>query len=681
MIADGQVGSILNATGANQTNELQRIAVEQSRLKIPLLFAFDVVHGYRTTFPVPLAMSATWDVELIERTAAVAAREAAAEGVRWTFAPVVDVARDPRWGRVVEGAGEDPFLAATFGRAYVRGFQGERLSDANSIAACAKHFVGYGAAEGGRDYNSAELSERTLRDVYLPPFQACSEAGALTFMSGFNAVNGIPASANRRLLDGILRGEWGFRGFIVSDWTAVNELVAHGVAPNAAAAARKALLAGVDMDMEGGVYLSHLPAEVRAGRVPAEAVDEAVRRVLRVKITLGLFEHPYTDERITIDSPEDCDVDLARAAAEESIVLLKNRGEDGTPVLPLATAARTIAVIGPLADAPAEMLGSWIGKGDARNVVTLRAAFSDYADAAGVELLVERGCDIIGGNETQIAAAVAAARRADVVLLAVGESADMSGEAACRTRLELPGLQEELLNAVAAAGKPIVLIVFSGRPLVLTPYVDKVAAIVQAWLPGIQGGPALVRLLTGEANFSGRLTVSMPRSVGQLPIYYNHLNTGRPPGGAVNNYVSRYVDEADGPLYPFGFGLSYTQFEYSKPALSTSVISASAVNDGNATVTVTAQVHNVGTRDGAEVAQLYIRQRGTSVARPVRELKAFQRVPLRAGESNSIEFTLGKNELAFWNAEMDRTAEPAAVTVWVTNDAHSGEGVELTIAE
>jgi beta-glucosidase len=681
MIADGSVGSVMNATGAAATNELQQIAVERSRLKIPLLFGMDVLHGYRTTFPVPLAMSATWNPQLVQRTAGVAAREAAADGIRWTFAPMVDVARDPRWGRVVEGSGEDPYLAAVFGRAYVRGFQGDRPGDRDSIAACAKHFVGYGAAEAGRDYNSTEISDHTLRNVYLPPFEACLDAGVLTFMSGFHSINGVPASANRPLLDGILRREWGFRGFVVSDWAAVNELIPHGVAADAATAVRKALLAGVDMDMAGGTYLNHLPAEVRAGRVKEAAVDEAVRRVLRVKFALRLFEKPYSEEHIDADAPAVDDVELARVAAEESFVLLTNGGAKRPPILPLPAAARTIALIGPLADARADMLGSWAAKGDAANVVTLRDAFVEHAAASGRQLLFEKGCEILSGTEAATEAAMVAARSADVVLLALGESAEMSGEAASRACLDLPGPQEALLDSLASVGKPIVLVVFSGRPLVLTSYVDSVAAIVQAWLPGLQGGPALVRLLSGAANFSGRLTVSMPRSVGQLPIYYNQLNTGRPDVGTEHKYVSRYIDEPNGPLFPFGFGLSYAQFEYSKPALSTTVVRASAIRDGTQAVTVTAQVRNVSERDGVAVAQLYIRLRGTSVARPVRELKGFQRVTLAGGESRSVRFTLGKDELAFWNAEPDWVIEPAAVTVWVATDAHSGESVELAITE
>jgi beta-glucosidase len=690
MIADGQIGSLLNATGAKQTNELQRIAIERSRLKIPILFGLDVIHGYRTTFPVPLALSATWNPDLAQRTAAVAAREAAAEGVRWTFSPMIDIARDARWGRIVEGAGEDPFLGAAFARAYVRGYQGERLDAPTSIAACAKHYVGYGAAEAGRDYNTTEISDRTLRDVYLPPYEAAVRAGVLTIMSAFNAINGVPATANAQALDTILRKEWGFGGFVVSDWTAVKELIEHGVANDAAIAGRKAICAGVDMDMESQIYLKDLADEVRARRLPIEVVDEAVRRVLRVKMALGLFEHPYTPEAPTTAPLRAEDIDLARVAAEQSFVLLKNGDSAGAPALPLNEDARTIALIGPLADAPEDMLGSWSARGDSKDVVTLRAALTEYASQKRTELLYEKGSEIIGGTSESVLAAVDAARRADVVLLAVGESAAMNGEAASRTRLELPGLQPELLNAVAGAGKPIVLIVFSGRPLVLTPYVGKVDAIVQAWHPGLQAGPALVRVLTGQTDFTGRLTVTFPRSLGQVPLYYNHLSTGRPATGVdlsrpatrgTDKFVSRYLDEVNAPLYPFGYGLSYTNFEYATPTVSTESLSARAINDKSEVVKVSTEIRNSGSRAGVTVAQLYIRQRGTSVARPVRELKGFQRIELKPGESRRVEFTIGREELSFWNAEMKRIVEPASVSVWIATDAQSGDGAAFAITE
>lgn len=691
MIAAGQVGSLLNIAGAKETNELQRIAMTKSRLKIPLLFGFDVIHGYRTVFPVPLGLAATWNPELVEKAAGAAARESSAAGVRWTFSPMVDIARDARWGRIVEGAGEDPYLGSVLAVAYVRGYQGTSLSDPASIAACAKHYVGYGAAEGGRDYNTTEIPERLLRDVYLPPFHAAVNAGTATLMSAFNAINGVPASANHFTLDQVLRREWGFRGFVVSDWTSVKELIPHGIANDGAAAARKGILAGVDMDMEGGLYLNELGAQVKNGDVPTEVIDQAVRRILRVKFALGLFDRPYVDESARSTALNPVHVELARTAAEQSFVLLKNEAlPGGTAPLPLDPGVTTIALIGPLADSAADMLGSWSGKGDAKDAITLRAALADYAAKRNLTLLYEKGSEILGGSDAGIAPAAAAARRADVVLLALGESAgEMTGEAASRTSLGFPGMQERLLEAVAASGKPVGLIVFS-RPLALTSVADKVGAIVQAWHPGIQAGPALVRVLTGEANFSGRLTASMPRSVGQEPLYYNHLNTGRPaanadltrPGRSVEDkYVSRYIDEVNAPLFPFGHGLSYTRFEYSPLTLSAKRSSARALNGAAGSLRVAVDVKNAGSREGVEVAQLYIGQRGTSVARPVRELKGFQRIALRAGESRRVEFELNGETLAFWNIDMERVVEPAAVTVWVGPDSQSGHSAEFTITE
>ncbi|CAN5652832.1 glycoside hydrolase family 3 N-terminal domain-containing protein [soil metagenome] len=692
MIAAGQIGSLLNLTGAKETNELQRIAMTRSRLKIPLLFGLDVIHGYRTIFPVPLGLASTWNPDLVEKSAAAAAREASAEGVRWTFSPMVDIARDARWGRIVEGAGEDPFLGSMLAAAYVRGYQGTRLDSPFSIAACAKHYVGYGAAEGGRDYNTTEIPERLLREVYLPPFRAAVDAGAATLMSAFNAVNGVPASANSFTLDQVLRREWGFRGFVVSDWTSVKEVIEHGIANDGATAARKAILAGVDMDMEGGLYLKELGAQVKGGKVPMPVIDEAVRRILRVKFALGLFERPYVDESGQRKALDPAHVELARTAAEESFVLLKNDARSGQPaLLPLGAGVRTIALIGPLADSAGDMLGAWAGKGGPKDVITLRAALEDFAAKQQMRLLHAKGTEIVGGSNSGIAPAVDVARQADVVLLALGENAgEMTAEAASRAFITLPGLQEKLLKAVVATGKRVVLVVFSGRPLALTSVVDRVGAIVQAWHPGIQAGPALVRVLSGEANFSGRLTVTMPRSVGQQPLYYNHLNTGRPASkvdltrphkSGEEKYVSRYIDEQNAPLFPFGYGLSYTRFEYSPITLSTQSLSARTLNSGSQTLRVTVEVKNVGGRDGVEVAQLYIRQRGTSVARPVRELKGFQRIALRAGESKRVEFTLGKKELAFWNIDMKEVVEPAVVTVWVGHDSQSGSSAEFTITE
>ena len=689
MVAAGQIGSIFNVTGAKQTNDLQRIAMTQSRLKIPLIFGLDVIHGYRTTFPVPLALASSWDPSLVENAAAAAAREASAEGIRWTFSPMVDIARDARWGRITEGAGEDPYLGAAMAAAYVRGYQGTRLDDPSSIAACAKHFVGYGAVEGGRDYNTTEIPDRLLRNVYLPPFYAAVRAGSATVMSAFNPLNEVPATANAFTLQQILKREWGFRGFVVSDWTAIKELMAQGIANDGASAARKALLAGVDMDMESGLYLNELTAQVNSGAVPMAAIDDSVRRILRIKFALGLFEHPYVPESDTSSRLDPVHMELARTAAEESIILLKNG--DSRPSLPLAGGTHSVALIGPLADDARNMLGSWAGKGNPAYVVTLRVALSDYAAKHNWRLSVEKGVEIIGGSDAGIAAAVDAARHADVVLLAVGENApDMSGEAASRTRLGLPGLQEHLVEAVAATGKPTVLIVFSGRPLVLTPLADKVSAIVQAWFPGVQAGPALVRLLTGEANFSARSTVSFPRAVGQEPLYYSQLNTGRPaskvdlthpPTSGDEKYVSRYIDETNSPLFAFGYGLSYSKFEFGPPSVSLSTISARTLNSGGQTLHVSAEIRNTSSRDGVEVVQLYIRLRGTSVARPVRELKGFQRVALGAGESRRVEFTLGREELRFWNIDMKDIVEPAALTVWVAPDSQSGQSAEVQITE
>lgn len=687
LVAAGRIGSILNATGSARTNELQKIAVEQSRLGIPILFGLDVIHGYFTTFPIPIALSCTWNPELIEQTSAVAAREARADGIRWTFSPMVDIARDPRWGRIAEGAGEDPFLGAAIGRAYVRGYHGESLSGTNSIASCAKHYVGYGAAEGGRDYNSTEISERTLREVYLPPFKAAVDEGVPTLMSAFNAINGVPASANAHTLNDILRGEWGFGGFVVSDWTSIKETIPHGTALDGVTAARRAFLAGVDMDMEAELYLNHLADEVSAGRVTMAAIDEAVRRVLRVKFVTGLFENPYTPTRDAIPPIAPSDFELARTAAEQSFVLLKNEGS----ALPLRSDLKSIALIGPLADASEQMLGTWAARGDKKNVVTLQSSLTDFAAQKKIDLVVAKGCEIDGFDDSSIAAAVEAAKRAEVVILAVGESRGMSGEAASRTKLDLPGVQPKLVEAIAATGKPVILVVFSGRPLVLTPYVDRAAAVVQAWHPGIAAGPALVRVLSGAADFTGRLTTTFPRSLGQIPLYYNHLNTGRPLVDGVDSsraphkprggFTSRYLDEFNAPLFPFGFGLSYTQFTYAPPKLDRTELSAAAVNRGSQNVKVTASVTNSGSRDGTEIVQLYIRQQGTSVARPVRELKGFARVQLRRGETKQVAFTLGRDELAFWNVDMKYVVEPAKLTVFVGADCETGNGVEVMIRD
>jgi beta-glucosidase len=686
MVARGQLGSIFNLTGEAETNAMQKIAMEKSRLHVPLLFGLDVIHGFRTEFPVPLGMSATWDPALVEQAARVAAKEASRAGVRWTYSPMVDIARDARWGRIIEGSGEDPYLGSALAAAYVRGYQGTKLNDPQSIAACSKHFVGYGAAEGGRDYNTAEIPIRLLRQVYLPPFQATIAAGAATFMSAFESLNEVPASANAFTLTQVLRKEWGFKGFVVSDWGSIGELIEQGVAANHAVAAGKAILAGVDMDMESNAYGPHLADLVKSGVVPESVVDDSVRRVLRVKIALGLFEHPYVEGKAP-DGIDPKDLDLARKTAEESFVLLKNEGG----VLPLKANGKTVALIGPLADDAGEMLGSWGAKGEAKDVITLRKALTQQVEAAQGHVVYAKGADIMGTSEAGFSDAVGAAKKSDVVVLALGEDASlMTGEAASRAHLDLPGNQQALLEAVAATGKPVVLLVFSGRPLVLNWAAEHVPVILEAWFPGIQAGPALANVLLGTSSPSGRLTVSFPRAVGQEPLYYNHFNTGRPadradlsrpPKANDEKFVSRYVDEQNSALYPFGFGLTYSSVSYSPTTVSATTLGAKDLNAGTAKLTVSAEVRNTGTRTADEVVQLYIRQTGTSIVRPVRELKGFRRVKIAPGQSQKVEFTLGREELSFWNIEMKNVVEPAQLTVWVAPDSTQGKPAQVTIGQ
>jgi beta-glucosidase len=673
MITKGEVGSLFNVTGA-QVNTFQKLAVEKSRLKIPLIFGLDVIHGYRTVFPTPLAMSATWQPDLVEKAARVAATEASHDGIRWTFSPMVDIARDARWGRIVEGAGEDTYLGSAMSRAYIRGYQGATLNDPTSIAACAKHYVGYGAAEGGRDYNTTEISERTLRQVYLPPFKAARDAGAATFMSAFNSLNGVPSSANPLTLDTILRKEWKFRGFVVSDWNSIGELIPHGIANTPAVAARKAVTAGVDMDMEGNFYFTTLAEQVKSGKVPMAAIDEAVRRILRVKIELGLFEHPYSEiaENAMLTAPSR---ELARTVAEKSFVLLKNEN-----VLPLKSGVK-VALIGPLADSGSDMLGAWGAKGEAKDVVTLRAALQQRL---GSSMTFAEGTKILTTSTDGFAEAVNAAKAADVAVVALGENAsEMTGEAASRSELGLPGNQQQLLKEIVATGKPVVLLVFTGRPIILNWEAQNVPSILEAWHPGVEAGNALVRTLFGESNPGGKLTTSFPRSVGQEPLYYNHLNTGRPlkeiddtrpPNNAGEKYHSRYIDQQTTPLFPFGFGLSYTTFAYGPVTISSSSLAAADVDRGLAKIQVSADVKNTGTVAGDEVVQLYVSQTGTSVARPVRELKGFERLTLAPGASKHVEFTIGHDELAIWGLDMKNAVEPGTLSIWVGGSSvSSGE--------
>jgi beta-glucosidase len=692
MIARGQIGSLFNVIDPHEINKYQKIAMEKARLHIPILFGLDVIHGFKTEFPIPLGLASTWDPSIVEKASRVAAMEAAADGIKWTFSPMVDIARDARWGRMAEGAGEDPFLGSAMAAAYVRGYQGSRLDAPDSIASCAKHYVGYGAAEGGRDYNSTEISEHTLRQFYLPPFHAAVEAGTVSLMSAFNSLNGVPSTANPFTLKQVLRKEWGFRGLVVSDWNAVGELIPHGIAADGATAARKAFLAGVDMDMVSSLYHDNLQQIVSSGQATQAELDEAVRHVLRVKLALGLFEHPFVDEAGAAKAlyhPES--IALAQTAAERSFVLLKNEnGPGGKPVLPLAAGAQNIAVIGPLGDDSSYPGGAPVGSGPR---VSLPAALAQRVGESHVFRF--KGSGILDGTEGEIAAAVAGAQKADVVVLTLGETPEMSGEAASRAHLGLPGRQQELLEAIVRTGKPVVLILFSGRPLTVPWALEHVPAVIAAWLPGISGGPALARTLFGEVNPSGKLVVSWPRSVGQEPLYYNHLNTGRPAGNTdltqppkdiTERYLSRYIDEQNTPQFPFGHGGSYTSFTYGSTAISTQRLSAAALNKGLSdaehaapALTAEAEVTNTGARAGEEVVQLYIQLQGTSVAEPVRMLKGFKTVAIAPGETKKVTFELKPETFAIWNASNEFAAEPAKVKVWISPDSAHGSAAEAEI--
>ncbi len=650
-IAAGKVGAVLNASGAAQTNKLQRLAIERSRLHIPLLFGLDVIHGYRTIFPIPLGLASTWDPGAVESMARISAREASAGGIRWTFSPMLDIARDPRWGRIAEGSGEDPVLGSVMASAYVRGYQGMDLAAPTSIAACSKHYIGYGAAEGGRDYDSVDMSEVRLREVYLPPFKAAAKSGAATFMSSFNTLNGVPATANRFTLREILKGEWGFHGFVVSDWNAINELVSHGVAANRKDAASKALMAGVDMDMYSGAYLDYVAALVHSSAMPMPVVDDAVRRILLVKVQLGLFEHPYVDEQLEADALLTAkNRAAAREIAQKSIVLLRNEGN----VLPLSKSAGSIAVIGPLADSKADMLGSWSGKGNPSDAVSV---LDGIREIMGNATLYSKGADVASDSTDGIAPAVEVARQSDVVILVLGESSDMSGEAASRSSLDLPGRQEQLLEALAATGKPIVLVLMSGRPLAISWAAEHVAAILEAWFPGIEGGHAIADIVFGDVNPSGRLPLSFPRAVGQIPIYYSHLNTGRPPG-VDPKYHTGYLDLPSSPLFPFGYGLSYSKFVFRN-------LDAGTRLPPQRELQVSIEITNTGTRIGEEVVQLYVREPVSPIARPVSELKQFKRIVLEPGETRKVEFTITRAHLASLRPNMRYALNPGTYSVAV----------------
>lgn len=655
LLKQGQVGSFLNATGSEATKEIQRIAVEDTRLKIPLLFAYDVIHGYRTIFPIPLAEACTWDPQLLQQSAHVAAVEASSAGLHWTFAPMVDIARDPRWGRIMEGSGEDPVLGSRIAAARVKGFQGTTLNDPGSIMACAKHFAAYGAAEAGRDYNTVDISERTLREIYLPPFKAAVEADASTVMTSFNEIAGVPSTANKKLVTTILRKEFGFQGFVVSDWTSIAELVAHGIAADRAEAGTLSLNAGVDMDMVSEIYVKDLPELIRANQISQKIIDLAVRRVLRKKFELGLFDNPYRNsdlerEKRTILNPDHRE--LARKVAQKSIVLLKN--EEG--LLPLSKSIRTLAVIGPLADNKKELLGSWNALGKEEDVITVMEGIRQKVSSE-TKILYGKGCDIQEACGPDLDEAKRVANSADAVIVVVGESAAMSGEAASKVNIDLPGHQQELVREIYQTGKPLIVVLMNGRPLTISWIADNVPAILETWFLGIEAGNAIADILFGDVNPSGKLPVTFPRNVGQIPIYYNHKNTGRP--AADDMYTSKYIDSPEGPLYPFGFGLSYTSFAYENINVSPKQIS----NKGNVAISV--DVTNTGTRAGEEIVQLYIQDKVASVTRAIKELKDFKKLNLQPGEKTTVHFTLSPEQLAFYNSDMKWTIEPGVFSVFV----------------
>jgi beta-glucosidase len=654
MVRKGLLGSTLNVRGAARTNQLQRVAMNESRLKIPMLFGFDVIHGYRTVFPIPLGEVATWDPIAVERNAAIAAKEARAAGVHWTFAPMVDIARDARWGRIAEGSGEDPFLGSAMAHARVLGFQGNDYSAHDKVVACAKHWVAYGAAEAGRDYNTTDMSERTLREVYFPPFKAAVDAGVGTFMSAFNDLNGVPTSANRFTLTQVLRGEWKFDGIVVSDYESVKELINHGLAANEKDAAEAGLNAGVDMEMVSRLYNKHGADLLKERSFTLARIDEAVRRVLRIKFRLGLFERPYADESREANSiftPEH--LAAARETAARSFVLLKNEGD----VLPLSKTLKTIAIIGPLADSQKDMIGSWTGDGKPEDAVTLLAGVKSKVSPETV-IKYAKGCELNDDSTSGFDDAVRIARESDVVIIAAGESAEMSGEAASRSSLDLPGVQMQLIKAIHATGKPYAVVLMNGRPLTINWAAENSPAILETWFAGTQAGNAIADVLFGDVNPGGKLPVTFPRTVGQAPLYYNHKNTGRPPD-AKNKYTSKYLDVPWTPQFPFGYGLSYTQFKISNLQLSALQI---GLTDK---LTVTADVHNAGSRAGDEVVQLYIRDVAASVTRPVKELKGFQRITLQPGETKRVQFKLGPDQLGFYNRMMRFVVEPGEFRVMV----------------
>lgn len=682
-VRKGEVGSILNVVNPEEVNKIQKIAVEESRLGIPLIVSRDVIHGYKTIFPIPLGQAATFNPEVVKEGARVAAIEASADGIRWTFAPMIDVARDPRWGRIAESCGEDPYLNAVMGTAMIKGYQGDSLNDPTAIAACAKHFVAYGAAEGGRDYNSTFIPERVLRNVYLPPFKAAADAGCATFMTSFNDNDGVPSTANSFVLKDVLRKEWKYDGMVVTDWASALEMVNHGFCTDGKDAAEKSVNAGVDMEMVSETFIQNLKQSIAENKVSIETIDNAVRNILRLKFRLGLFDNPYVVTPQTVKYAEK-HLQTAKTAAEQSVILLKNENQ----TLPFTDKIKTLAVIGPMADAPYEQMGTWVFDGEKEHTQTPLTAIKEmYGDR--VKVLFEKGLDYSRDKNTAgIARAVSAARQADAVVVFVGEESILSGEAHSLANLNLQGAQSQLIKELAATGKPVVTVVMAGRQLVIADEVKVSDAMLYSFHPGTMGGPAIADILFGKVNPSGKTPVTFPRMSGQVPIYYAQHKTGRPanptemlideiPVEAGQTSVgcrSFYLDAGNSPLFPFGYGLSYTTFEYSNLSLASDKLTAQD------TLSISFTLKNTGKYDGTEVVQLYVQDKVGSVTRPVKELKRFQRVTLKAGESIQVSLSLPVSELAFWGYDMNYTVEPGDFRLWVGTNSAEGLTKDFSVS-
>lgn len=681
-IRNGDVGSILNELDLATTNKLQHIAVEESRLGIPLIFARDVIHGFKTIFPIPLGQAASWNPKIAENGARVAALEASSVGIRWTFAPMIDISRDPRWGRIAESCGEDPYLTSVMGNAMIKGFQGDTLSSPTSIAACAKHFAAYGASESGKDYNTTWIPEIQLRELYLPPFKAAVDAGAATFMCSFNDINGVPSSGSTFLNRQILRDEWKYDGLLVSDWGSIQQMIPHGFCADLKEAGEKAAIAGVDMDMMSYAYINHLEELIKEKKVDEKLIDESVRNILRLKFRLGLFDNPYIKEGAPSAFYLNSSLQQAKEAAIESAILLKNELQ----VLPLTSSVKSVAVVGPLADAPADQVGTWCFDAEPEHSVTPLTAIQQECENK-IRVIAEPGLNYSRDkSEAGIAKAVAAARQADVILFFAGEEAVLSGEARCRADISLPGKQTEMLKALKATGKPVVLVIMAGRPLTIPEEVEMADAVLYNFHGGTMAGPAISDLLFGKAVPSGKLPVTLPRMVGQVPIYYAHKNTGRPASnitliddievGAKQTsigFTSYHLDAGDGPLFPFGYGLSYTTFTYGDCQLSTGNMKPGDV------LTASCDITNSGVYDAQEVVQLYIRDKVGSLVRPVKELKGFKKIMIKAGDTVRVNFTLTTDDLAYWNSDMQQRAEAGEFTVWIAPDSQSGEGTDFKL--